>query len=442
MADKDLPRKVSELRQKLSCKAKAEPRFRFYALYDRIYRLDVLQAAFTKVAANDGGPGVDGVRVVDVQTQEGGVQKWLAEIHESLKTKTYQPEAVRRTYIPKPDGRMRPLGIPTIKDRVVQTAALLILEPIFEADFKDCSFGFRPNRSAHGAINAVRLALQEGFTAVLDADLKSYFDTIPHDKLMKCVEKRIADRAVLHLIRMWLDAPIEEPKDPSGGPPTRHRPTSGTPQGGVISPLLANLYLHWFDEPFHRKDGPGTFARAKLVRYADDFVILARYMGERALDWTWNWLERRMGLTIHPDKTRVRHVTFGGDRLEFLGFSMQYRKAKRGTWTYLHTSPSPKSRKRALAKLRELTKPSLGLLPIEAVIERVNAYLRGWTNYFELGQPSQIFSYIQDYASMRIYKHLRRRSQRPYKLPKDRTWYQHLHQDLGLVRLSSDGASR
>ena len=439
-ADDGLPRKLSELRQKLSRKAKAEPRFRFYALYDRIYRLDVLQAAFDKVASNDGGPGLDGVRVVDVRTREGGVQQWLLEIQEALRTKTYRPEAVRRTYVPKPDGRLRPLGIPTIKDRVVQTAAVLILEPIFETDFRECSFGFRPGRNAHGAIRAVLEALREGRTAVLDADLKSYFDTIPHDKLMKCVENRIADRAVLNLIRMWLCAPIEEPRDPSGGKPTRHRPTSGTPQGGVISPLLANLYLHWFDEPFHRQGGPATFARAKLVRYADDFVILARYMGKGVLDWTQRWIEERMGLTLHPEKTRIRHVTFGSDRLEFLGFSIQRRKAKRGDWTYLHTSPSPKSRSRALATLRQLTAPSRGLLSIETVIDNVNSFLRGWAGYFKLGQPSQVFTYIQDYASYRIYQHLRRRSQRPYKIPQDRNWYQHVHQDLGLVRLTGAGA--
>lgn len=429
-----LPRKLSELRQKLYRKAKTEPKFRFYALWDRIHRPDVLRAAFGKVASNDGGPGVDGLRVDDVKHAKGGVEAFLGEIHEALKTKTYRSEAVKRSYILKPDGRKRPLGIPTIRDRVVQTAAQLILEPIFEADFQECSYGFRPERGAHDAICAIIAALRQGRTAVLDADLKSYFDTIPHDKLMKCVERRIADRAVLSLIRMWLKAPIEELPESPGGKPRRHRPTRGTPQGGVISPLLANLYLHWLDVPFHRMDGPGSFAGARLVRYADDFVILARFVDGPIEAWIRRWIEDRMGLTLNMEKTRILRVTPHGDRLDFLGFALQWRKARRGDWHYLHTSPSPTSLKRSFARIKELTAPKWGLLPIGVVIERLNAYLRGWTNYFQFGQARQAFSKVAAYARHRVYRHLRRRSQRPYRLPPDRTWYQHLHADLGLLR--------
>jgi len=433
-----LPWKVSRLRSKLSQKAKQEPKFRFYVLYDRSYRLDVLQAAWSLVRKPKSAPGVDGVTFRDIEESERGVPGFLQQLQEELRSKRYKPMAVRRVHIPKPDGRSRPLGIPTIRDRVVQMAVLLILEPIFEADFTDSSFGFRPGRSAHDALDAIREQLHHGKREVYDADLQGYFDTIPHDKLLAALEMRISDRSVLKLIRMWLNCVVEETSE--DGRRKRQRPSAGTPQGGVISPLLANVYLHWFEILFYRSDGPAHWAQASLVRYADDFVVLARYQGTRLQEWIETTLEGRFGLTINREKTKVVCLgVIGGEGLDFLGFTMRYeRSVLPGSERYLHVGPSRKSMSRVRQKLRELSASRLCFKPASVVVSEVNRMLDGWCRYFGYGHPRRAFSQVNYFAFTRLSVHLKRRSQRGSHPPGGRSVYAHLYHHLGLKMLHGD----
>jgi RNA-directed DNA polymerase len=314
-------------------------------------------------------------------------------------------------------------------------ATLLILEPIFEADFLDCSHGFRPGHSAHQALEEIRGHLQAGYQAVYDADLKGYFDSIPHSQLQACVRQRVVDRSVLKMIRMWLEAPVVEESKGQGGGSQWSRPEKGTPQGGVASPLLANLYLHWFDALFHGPQGPARRADAKLVRYADDFVVMAKQMGSETIEFIESRLEGKFQLEINRDKTRVVDLREEGESLEFLGYTFRYdRDLHGGKHRYLNVIPSAKALAREREKLREMTSPRFGWKPIPLLIEELNRHLRGWGNYFSLGYPRGARREINSYVRERLTRHFQRRSQRRYRPPKGVTVYAQL-QRFGLEYL-------
>jgi RNA-directed DNA polymerase len=422
------PDNIRTLQRKLYLKAKAEPNFRFYLLYDKVCRADILRHAYDLVRANKGAPGVDGMTCAAIET--AGLENWLGGIEAELRTKTYQPQPVRRVMIPKPGGGERPLGIPTIRDRVVQTAAKLVLEPIFEADLEPTAYGYRPGRSGIDAVKAVHRLLCQGFTDVVDADLSKYFDTIPHDQLLRSVAARIVDRHVLRLIKLWLKTPVEE-TDPDG----RRRmsggkqSTCGTPQGGVISPLLANRYMNRFLRHWRYQERGEAF-RAHVVNYADDFVILSRGHADEALAWT-RRVMTRLGLTVNEAKTTVRNAR--QERFDFLGYSFgphHYRKD--GHW-YLGASPSQKSVQRLKARVAE-TLVAANVAPWDDVRDRLNHLLRGWATYF--GYGTRLMAYRA--ADNHVYEAVRGFLTRRHKVPSrgTRRFSDHVvFEELGVLRL-------
>jgi RNA-directed DNA polymerase len=393
----ETPDKIRTLQRKLYCKAKAEPAFRFYLLYDKICREDILQHAYALARANAGAPGVDGVTFKQIDAL--GVEAWLAGLREELVSKTYRPDPVRRVMIPKPGGGERPLGIPTIRDRVVQTAAKIVLEPIFEADFEDSAYGYRPRRSAVDAVKETHRLICRGYTDVVDADLSKYFDTIPHSDLLKSVARRIVDRHVLWLLKLWLKAPVEErdgdgTRRVSGGKSN----TCGTPQGGVASPLLANIYMNRFLKHW-RLSGRGEAFHAYIISYADDFVILSRGCAKEALMWT-KAVMMKLGLTLNEVKTSVKNAR--KESFDFLGYTLgPHRYRKDGHW-YLGASPSKKSVQRVKTKIGGVLKPgNMGAWP--TVRDRLNRLLIGWSAYFGYGTRLQAYRAIDHY----VYDHVR-----------------------------------
>jgi RNA-directed DNA polymerase len=422
------PDKIRNLQRKLYCKAKAEPTFRFYLLYDKIYREDILAQAYRLARVNAGAPGVDGMTFARIEEQ--GLEAWLAGLRAELVSKTYRPGPVRRVMIPKANGGERPLGIPTIRDRVIQTAAKIVIEPIFEADFEDNAYAYRPARGAVDAVKEVHRQLCQGYADVVDADVSRYFDTIPHSELIKSVARRVVDRNVLRLIKMWLRAPIEE-RDADG---TRRinggkRNRRGTPQGGVASPLLANIYMNRFLKHW-RLTGCGEKFQAHVVSYADDFVILSRGRAAEALAWT-KAVMIKLGLTINEAKTSLRNAR--KERFDFLGYSFgaHWFEAK-GSW-YLGASPSKKSVQRLKTRVGDLLVPS-NLAPWSEVRDELNRSLRGWSNYFDYGSRSKAYRSVDQYVIERVRRFLARRHKVQGRGNR-RFTFDVIHRELGVLCL-------
>lgn len=401
-----LSQKIRELQRKLYGKAKQEKTYRFYTLYDKVYRADILSHAYALVRAKGGAPGVDGETFEAIEGVEDGKATFLSGLAEELRKKQYRPDPVRRVWIPKASGGKRPLGIPTVRDRVVQTAVKVVIEPVFEADFEDNSYGYRPKRDAHQAIADITKNLNRGRTEVLDIDLAGYFDSIPHGRLMEQVRRRVADRGILTLIVEWLKAPVREEGEDGkstwkGGKRTRR----GTPQGGVISPLLANIYLHELDKHW-RVEELERRLQARLIRYADDMVVVCKGTATQAMTEVRKVVER-LGLRINEGKTR--RVDAWQEAFTFLGFELKMRQSPRTGKYFPMVRPSARAMKRVRGAIKERTTRRHHNRPPEEVIAEVNRSVRGWVQYFHYGNCTQEFNKLRRYLAERIRNLLLRR---------------------------------
>jgi len=428
------PNGVQKLQTALHARAKQSPNYRFYSLYDKVYRRDVLAHAYAQCKANRGEPGVDGQRFVDIEKY--GLERWLGELSLELSNRTYQPLPVRRVYIPKPDNpsQQRPLGIPTIRDRVVQTAAVLVLTPIYEADLPLEQYAYRQGVGALDAVRQVHTLLNRGFTQVVDADLSGYFDSIPHAELMKCLARRIVDGAMLHLIKMWLEMPVEETDDRGH----RHRTTRnkdegrGTPQGAPISPLLSNLYMRRFVLGW-KTLGHARRLRAQIVNYADDFVICCRGTAEQAAT-TMRAMMSKLKLTVNEAKTRVREVP--SETFDFLGYQYGLCWSYRRRRMYLGTRPSKKRVQRVCRAISLETVSRWKFRDVAEEVRQLNGIMVGWANYFCVGSVSRAYRAIDMHARKRLRQWLSDKYKR-----QSSGWSAYtdtyLHDELGLIRLSN-----
>jgi len=416
-------KKVQEFQRGLYLKAKRKEGGRFYSLYDKVYRWDILVEAWKRVRANKGCAGVDNKSIRDIEKM--GIRSFLKEIQKDLKEKTYRPDNIKRVYIPKSNGDKRPLGIPTLKDRVVQMAMKIVIEPIFEADFQDCSYGFRPKRSAHQALKQIKRLINRGYTRVIDADLKSFFDTIPHNKLLDLIAMKIADKNILRLIKQWLKTGVV-----SEGTILRSS-IAGTPQGGIISPLLANIYLNELDRIWTARYE--SKFNAYLIRYADDFVILAQRQPKLILE-TLSKILKELNLTLNEEKTET--LDMEKDKLTFLGFSFKKIYDIRRRKRYIISFPSAKAMKAIRGRIRELTNYQIPE-KVRVIISNLNPVLRGWSNYFIEGNSSRWFCKLREYTEDKIRRFLRKRGKKDgfaYKQYPRR----HIYGTLGLYYMTTN----